>query len=53
VDGGDLGDFFDNCNPPTTVEEVVMFWKSLFQVFSGLDRIHQLMSYNEDEIIRG
>jgi hypothetical protein len=30
-----------------------MFWKSLFQVFSGLDRIHKLMLYSEDEFIKG
>ena len=53
VDGGDLGEFFDNCPAPSTLGDVVLFWKNLFQVFSGLDRIHQLMSYNEDEVIRG
>ncbi|KAK3290430.1 uncharacterized protein B0H64DRAFT_427698 [Chaetomium fimeti] len=53
ADGGNLGDFFDGYSPPSTVEDVALFWRSLFQVFSGLERIHQLMSYNEDELIRG
>ncbi|KAK0652661.1 hypothetical protein B0T16DRAFT_427050 [Cercophora newfieldiana] len=53
ADGGDLGEFFDNCPPPSTPEDVVLFWKSLFQVFSGLERIHQLISYNDDELIKG
>jgi serine/threonine protein kinase len=52
VDGGNLGDFFDNCDRPPTVDDVVMFWKSLFQVFAGLDRIHQSIS-NEDKTIMG
>lgn len=53
VDGGDLGGFFDKCPAPSTVEDVVLFWKNIFQVFSGLDRIHQLMAYNDDEVIKG
>ncbi|KAK4185315.1 kinase-like domain-containing protein [Podospora australis] len=53
ADGRDLGEFFDNCPAPSTPQDVVLFWKNLFQVFSGLDRIHQLMSYNEDEVIKG
>ena len=31
----------------------MLFWENLFQVFSGLERIHQLISYNEDEVIKG
>jgi serine/threonine protein kinase len=50
VDGGDLGDFFDKCGPPPTVDDVAMFWRSLFQVFAGLDRIYQCIS-NEDKIM--
>jgi serine/threonine protein kinase len=53
ADGGDLGEFFDKCSPPSTVEDVALFWRSLFQVFAGLERIHKLMSYNDDELIRG
>ena len=52
ADGGDLSQFFDSSCPPSTVEDVVVFWKSLFQVFDGLDRIHQLMWY-DDEYIKG
>jgi serine/threonine protein kinase len=50
VEGGDLGDFFDKCGPPRTVDDVAMFWRSLFQVFAGLDRIYQCIS-NEDKIM--
>ncbi|KAK0714741.1 hypothetical protein B0H67DRAFT_490888 [Lasiosphaeris hirsuta] len=52
VDGGNLGEFFAS-PAPSTVDDVVLFWKNIFQVFSGLDRIHQLMSYNDDEVIKG
>lgn len=53
ADGGDLGKLFGAHPPPSTVEDVVLFWKSLFQVFTGLDRIHQLMQWNADEVIKG
>jgi len=53
ADGGDLGEFFAECPAPSTIEDVVLFWRNIFQVFSGLDRIHQLMAYNDDEVIKG
>ena len=48
ADGGDLSQFFETIPPPVTVEDVVMFWGSLFQVFAGLKRIHQQMHYEEE-----
>ncbi|GAB1319451.1 hypothetical protein MFIFM68171_09661 [Madurella fahalii] len=53
VDGGDLGEFFKNTPKPPTAEDVETFWKSLFQLFNGLGRIHELISYENDEVIRG
>ncbi|KAK5658133.1 hypothetical protein OQA88_2105 [Cercophora sp. LCS_1] len=53
ADGGDLGEFFDKWPAPPTVQDTAVFWGSLFQVFAGLDRIHQLMSYDTDEVIKG
>jgi len=53
ADGGNLGEFFQGQAPPSTPEDVILFWKSLFQVFIGLERIHQLISYNGDEVIKG
>jgi len=52
ADGGDLGKYFCNIPAPSTPEDVMLFWKSLFQVFWGLDRIHQLR-YNRDVPIKG
>jgi hypothetical protein len=52
ADGGSMGDFFTTSPPPRTLEDIVTFWRSLFQVFDGLDRIHQLMMYNE-EVVKG
>ena len=53
VDGGSLGEFFYSSPTPSTPEDVALFWKSLFQTFSGLHRIHQLMAYGDDEAIKG
>jgi len=52
VDGGSLGEFFDNSPAPSTPEDVALFWKSLFQTFSGLHRIHQPMAYDDDEVTK-
>lgn len=53
VDGGDLGRFFDRTPQPATVEDIRTFWRSLFQLFNGLDRIHELIYYDKDEVIKG
>ncbi|KAL2189195.1 hypothetical protein L209DRAFT_682575 [Thermothelomyces heterothallicus CBS 203.75] len=53
ANAGNLGEYFENCQPPRTVEDVAAFWKSLFQVFQGLERIHQLMLYDGEEYIKG
>ncbi|KAK3904039.1 hypothetical protein C8A05DRAFT_42815 [Staphylotrichum tortipilum] len=48
VDGGNIAQLFATAPPPPTAEDAVLFWQSLFQVFAGLDRIHQLMLYDDD-----
>lgn len=53
VDGGNLGEFFASTPPPETSENTAKFWGNLLQVLNGLDRIYQLMRYDEDEVIRG
>ena len=53
VDGGDLGEFFACTPPPATIEDIKLFWVSLLQVLNGLDRIHHLMRYDEEEVVRG
>ena len=53
VDGGNLGEFFACTPPPATVEDIKLFWANLLQVLNGLERIHQLIRYDADEVIRG
>jgi len=53
VDNGNLATFFKGVDPPSTSEQVALFWKSLFQVFDGLDRIHQLMLYDDGDLVKG
>ncbi len=48
VDGGNMSQFFSAFPPPPTTKDVFTFWKSIFQVFNGLERIHQLMQFNQD-----
>lgn len=50
ADGGNLGEYFQKCEPPRTAEDVISFWKSLFQVFHGLERVHQLRLYDEEYV---
>lgn len=52
---GDLKMLFQETPPPTTAEEILVFWKSLTMSLQGLDRIHQLMSVDQHmkNIIQG
>ena len=53
VDGGNLGEYFARTPPPATIEDIKLFWVNLLQVLNGLDRIHHLMRYDAEEVIRG
>jgi len=53
VDGGNLEEFLDKTPPPTTSEDVAMFWANLFKALNGLDRIHQIVPYEDGEVIMG
>jgi serine/threonine protein kinase len=52
ADRGDLWDFYQTTPPPNTSVQVVQFWKNLFEVFKGLERVHQLMVV-DDAGLRG
>ncbi|KAK3381708.1 hypothetical protein B0H63DRAFT_524397 [Podospora didyma] len=53
VDGRALEQFFNQVNPPSTDEQVMQFWVSIFQVFYGLDRIHQLSRDRNEGYFQG
>ncbi|RYO74951.1 hypothetical protein DL764_010633 [Monosporascus ibericus] len=53
ADGGSLKDLLGNQEPPSTVEDIEQFWRSLFGVFNGLQSIHQWMEPDDDNPIRG
>jgi serine/threonine protein kinase len=52
ADGGNLNEYFRDQKPPQTPADIVRFWRSLFDVLKGLDRVHQLMNI-EESCIRG
>lgn len=52
ADRGSLSNFLESKPPPSTDEDILRFWKSLFQILHGLDRIHQA-STPDDNNIRG
>lgn len=41
VDGGNFADYLKSTSPPKAVEDITVFWTSLFGVLNGLDTIHQ------------
>jgi serine/threonine protein kinase len=48
--GGSLVEYFQGTDPPTTRLDAARFWKSLFDVLKGLDRIHQSVRLHGDSI---
>lgn len=47
ANGGDLAQFFRETPPPRNKADIKMFWKSIFQVLLGLERIHHLVDGNK------
>ena len=45
ADGGNLMDYFESVNPPSSEEDILQFWSSLFKVVKPIKRIHELEGY--------
>lgn len=42
ADGGNLMDYFEGITPPSSEEDILQFWSSLFKVIEPIKRIHKL-----------
>ena len=42
ADKGNLEEYFQRTQPPSTGEDIVKFWRSLFNVLKALSRIHEV-----------
>lgn len=49
VPGGDLLQYFQEVQPPRTLEEITDFWDSLLKLNIGLDCIHQIVVQGSDQ----
>jgi serine/threonine protein kinase len=45
ADGGNLMDYFEGITPPSSEEDILQFWSSLFKVIEPIKRIHELGGY--------
>ena len=45
ADGGNLMDYFEGITPPSSKEDILQFWSSLFKVIEPIKRIHELGGY--------
>ena len=45
ADGGNLMDYFEDVTPPSSEEDILQFWSSLFKVVKPIKRIHELEGY--------